>query len=338
MTDNEPLLPKSPTESVALSQATVISPFLPQAAAGSFLLQPMPDNQGIAPQPFHNPFLPVKTFKPPFLGQTIPVEGKFYSIGGPIGDGGFGNVYACTDEWGNALAAKILVPKGQTYEQVRDSWTRELRNLLVLRHPNITYVHDAFEWQDTFYLVIERCSMTLDRIITMPTLLPEWWLPHVARDVLQGLHYIHAQGYVHKDIHPGNVFVAQSFDRMVPEKEPVWSFKIGDLGISRLEGEINAFNTVLAQWMMPPEALDPGQFGLIGKKTDIYHVGLLLLALLLKQMPTFSQEQVLQGVPRQLAERHPSKFGPIIAKALRRHVWDRTGTAIDFWRELRTVM
>ncbi len=275
-----------------------------------------------------------KTFKPPVKGQSIQVDGKNYWIGDVIGEGYFGKVYECSDEWKNQLAAKVLVPQNQTYDQVRESWLAELRKLIKLRHPNITYVYAAFEYNDTFYLVIERCSMTLDVVINLKNLNPDSWIPYVARDVLQGLEYIHSNGYVHKDIHPGNVFVSQSQDRMVPTKYPVWSFKVGDLGISRLETEINAFNTIFADWMLPPEAIDPVQFGSIERTVDVYHVGLLLLALLLNRVPTFTRDEVVAGTPRQLAEASPSRFGPPIARALRRHVPSRTPTALDFWRDI----
>lgn len=278
-----------------------------------------------------------RVFQPPEKGEAILVDGQYYFIGPQIGQGSFGAVYECTDEWSNSLVAKILLPRDRPYEEVRENWLQELRKLLDLRHPNITFVHAAFEYKDTFYLIIERCSFTLDGLIGLPNADGEVWVPYVARDILQGLDYIHSHGYVHKDIHPGNVFVSQSIDRMVPTKEPVWSFKLGDLGISRLESEIEIFNTLLAQWMLPPEAIDPASFGAVGKTIDVYHTGLLLLALLLNKIPMFSREEILEGAPRKLAEQHPSKFAPAIAKALRRHVDARTPSAVQFWREIASV-
>lgn len=275
-----------------------------------------------------------KTFNPPSKGQSIHVDGKYYFIGDFINNGYFGSVYECSDEWGNELVAKVLVPQGRTYDEVRANWLSELQKLSELRHPNITYVHAAFECDDTFYLVIERCLMTLDVVINLENLRADAWIPYVARDVLQGLEYIHSNGYVHKDIHPGNVFVSQSQDRMIPTKEPVWSFKVGDLGISRLETEINAFNTILARWMLPPEIINPDEFGSVGRTIDVYHVGLLLLSMLLNRVPSFSQEEVLDGVPRQLAEASNSRYAPAIAHALRRHVSSRTPTAMHLWREI----
>lgn len=278
-----------------------------------------------------------RSFQPPSKGESVLVDGKYYFLGEQIGTGSFGAVFECTDEWSNPLVAKILFPRDRPYDEIKENWLSELHKLLELRHPNITYIHQAFEYRDTFYLIIEKCSFTLDTIITGEKLDPEWWIPHVARDVLQGLEYVHMRGYVHKDIHPGNVFVSQTFDRMLPNKDPVWSFKIGDLGISRLETDINHFNTLLAQWMLPPEAIDAGQFGAIGRQVDIYHTALLLLAILLRKIPLFTKEEILAGLPRQIAEQHPSKYGRAIGQALRRHVVMRTPTAVQFWRELASV-
>jgi len=269
-------------------------------------MKPVPASQAEAVSEGMQPVPAPRTFSPPSRGKSIQVDGKYYSIGNLLGQGYFGSVYECSDEWENHLVAKVLVPKNQTYDEVRQNWLDELAKLLRLRHPNITYVHAAFECDDTFYIVMERCSMTLDVVINLQGLLPDNWVPHVARDVLQGLEYIHISGYVHKDIHPGNIFVSQSQDRMVPTRDAVWSFKIGDLGISRLETEINAFNTILAQWMLPPEAIQPEEFGQVGRAVDVYHVGLLLLAISLNRVPTFTQQEILEGCRGNLLRRvHP---------------------------------
>jgi serine/threonine protein kinase len=271
-------------------------------------------------------------------GDSIVHEGRIYTLGNELGQGYFGKVYSCTDRWANELVAKVLLPNGRAYDQVRNEWARELSNLQTLRHPNVTFVFDAFEQSSTFYLILERCGSDFRDLITMPNLSGEQWLPAVARDILQGLEFIHTAGYVHKDIHPGNVFVSWHRDRMLPRKEAVASFKIGDLGITRLESDINVFHTMLAQWMLPPEALDADKFGLVGRKVDIYHAGLLFLALLLGRIPEFSREQVLAAEPRRLAESLDSRYAGAIAKALRRHTDQRHQSAGAFWDELVSVM
>lgn len=278
-----------------------------------------------------------RIFVPPSTGEMIKCQGIKYFIGEKIGRGSFGEVYACRDEWGNELVAKVLLPKKQPYETIRENWLHELQCLQQLRHPHITFLHQAFEYRDTFYIIVEKCEFTLKVLIEAPDIDGEIWVPYVSRDILNGLHYIHDHGYVHKDLHAGNIFVSLQKDPMVLDKVPVWRFKIGDLGISRLEGDIRLFNTILAPWMLPPEHLNHHEFGVVGKHVDIYHVGLLLLSLLLNQIPNFTRDEIIAGRPREIAERLPSKYAPAIARALRRHVSARTPSAIEMWRQISLI-
>ncbi len=102
---------------------------------------------------------PPRFFRPPQPGQTITAGDNTYLIGQPLGEGAFASTFACSDGWTNQLVVKVLVPRRQeTYQQIRANWEREITSLLTLRHPNITYVHNAFEYQDTFYIVVERCA------------------------------------------------------------------------------------------------------------------------------------------------------------------------------------
>jgi serine/threonine-protein kinase len=279
---------------------------------------------------------PRRNFHPPQVGEEIRTDdGRVYWIGKLIGSGAFGSVFECWDEWGNELAAKVLHPRG-TYKEVRDQWLQELEKLLNLRHPNITFIHAAFEYRHTFYLIIERCAYSLTALIETPAVDPEIWIPYVARDILQALNFIHSRGYAHKDIHPGNVFIFQARDLMVPSKEPVWSFKVGDLGIARLENDIRVFNTLLAEWMLPPEAIDP-EFGRVCRSVDIYHTGLLLMSLLNRGTPAFTRDDIVAGKPRDMAEALSSRYAGVIAKSLRRHVDARYQTPMEFWRELASA-
>ena len=86
--------------------------------------------------------------------------------------------------------------------------------------------------------------------------------------------------------------------------------------------------------MLPPEFLRPQEFGVLGKHVDIYHVGLVLLSLLLNQAPDFTKDEIIAGRPRELAEGLSSKYAMAIARALRRHVSARTSSAIEMWREI----
>ncbi len=270
----------------------------------------------------------------PTDGEQISCEGRKYVIGSFVKKGAFGATYECTDEWDNPLIAKILLPQNRPKEKVRDDWLNELQKLKLLRHPSITYIHEAFEYRDTFYLIIERCTMPLSELFEWDDFEGSKWVIGVARGVLQALYFMHEQGYVHKDIHAGNVFTAGMRDKMIPGIAPQAVTKVGDLGISRLEPDIRVFGTILAKWMVPPEYLRPLEFGLVGKQVDLYHTGLLLLSLEMNGVQSFTEDEIVAGKPRLLAEQLDSPFSYAIAKSLRRHVTTRTQTAHEFWRDL----
>jgi serine/threonine protein kinase len=284
------------------------------------------------PQPQQLAF---KNFTPPVPGEGITYHEVTYFIGREIGKGAFGVVYECTDSWGNELAAKVLLPREQPYEIIRDNWVKEFEALVTFRHPFVTHIFAAFEYRDTFYLITERCHDTLNNLFTIENYNGFTWIMPIARCVLQALHFLHGAGVVHKDLHPANVFTSIIKDELIPDKYNAMRFKIGDLGISKVIENIDAMNTLFAEWMLPPEALDPAEYGTLDHRVDIYQCGLLFLQVLHGRLLTLTREQVLEGVPRQMAEKFPTPFNFAISKALRRHVIYRTASAMEFWRDLQ---
>ena len=254
-------------------------------------------------------------------------------MGEKIGEGYFGLVYSCVDVWNNQLAVKVL--KGTApYNVIIAAARAEFEKLLLLRHPHITYVYDAFHLGETIYIVTERCYCPLLRLFTeIDGFDGTFWIRAVARCLLQAVHYIHLNGYVHQDIHLNNVFAAFARDEILQHEPGALHFKLGDLGIAKLFSEIDATNT-RAQWMLPPEVLDTKEFGPMDYRIDIYHCGLLLLHLLNGAEIRFSNDEILAGKPRQLALQLPAPYNFALEKALRRHVAARTASAMELWRDL----
>ncbi len=288
--------------------------------------------QSVEPQPV----LPI--FTPPTQGEQITstATGNTYQIGKELGNGNFGVVYECTDTWENELAVKVLKPQG-TYEAIRENAIAEYQKLMLLRHPQITYVHDAFEYRHTFYIVFERCWQPITEFIQRPGFRGNLWLRSIARCLLQAVHFIHINGFAHQDIHSGNVFASWIRDEMVPEESAI-TFMLGDLGISKLIADMDAQNTVLAEWMRAPESIQPQEFGPMDHRMDIYHCGLLFLQILLAKPLTFTTEQILAGMPRQTALDVGPPFSFALEKALRRRVPFRSASALEFWRDLNTPL
>lgn len=276
-------------------------------------------------QPVHYAF--------PTQGEVIEHDHAAYRIGEPIGQGYYGIVYDCTDAWGNELVAKVLKPM-DSFKEVADRWQREAQVLTTMRHPAITYIHDAFVFRNLFYLIIEKCLYPLSAELHLAS---ERWLPQMARDVLQAIAFIHRAGWVHKDIHVGNVFVSATKDRFDENRPPVIGFKLGDFGISRMEGSIRPHGSELAMWMLPPEAIDP-KLGPIDRRVDIYHAGLLFLMVMRGEILKFDEAQIHSGEPHRAALSLKSVYAPAIARALTPDAKLRTPTALDLWRDIQAAM
>jgi serine/threonine-protein kinase len=261
-----------------------------------------------------------------------------YTMGPEIGEGHFGRVFSCVDVWGNELAAKVMKPMG-SYEKVKASTENEFRKLLLLRHPNVTYLYDAWEYRDTFYLVTERCAWSLTELISQEWFQGPLWLRAIARCLLQAVHFIHLNRYCHQDIHSGNIFAAFPRDEMGVEGQEqsqgraTIQFKLGDLGVAKLFDEVDATNT-RNLGMLPPEALDTSEFGPLDHRIDIYHCGLLLLQVALSKEIRFTEEEIRVGKPRELALQLPRPLDSALEKTLRRHVASRTANAMELWRDL----
>ena len=271
-------------------------------------------------------------FLPPKVGDVVNVGKKHFYLGEQINHGSFAAVFECFDEWNNPLVAKVLLPNAQTYEQVREKWEREFQALFTVRHPCITFIHEAFEWRDTFYIIVERCTCSLRDLISVPNFNGNVWFPELARDLLQALAFIHPLGQVHKDVHPGNILLHSPYDAQ--GRFSAAKFKLADFGISRLEDQINPATTLIYQSAKPPEFFLPQVFGQPCRRADIYQAALCMLYLLRGEISRFTPAEILAGIPRQMAERLEHPCAPAIARALRRHVADRTACATEFWEDL----
>ena len=272
----------------------------------------------------------------PADGEVITslATGNTYTIQGKIGEGAFGVVYACTDQWRNELAAKVL--KGfAAWDKTKEAAEAEFQKLRILSHPFITFCFDAWEFRDTFYIVTERCHSPLKDLFRLNPFDGPLWLPGLARCLLQAVHYLHLQNYVHSEIHAGNVFTAFVADEMMPTGTKVLKFKLGDLGVTKVVEEVTGQNT-MAMWMRPPEVLRPAEFGPPDRRIDIHHLGLLFLQFASSKEIQFTPDEILAGKPRELALELPPPYNTALQKALRRHVADRTGSALELWRDLNT--
>jgi hypothetical protein len=123
----------------------------------------------------------------------------------------------------------------------------------------------------------------------------------------------------------------------MPTEAKAIQFKLADLGVAKLFHEVDGANT-RNQSILPPEVLNPDEYGPIDCRIDLYHVGLLLLQLAISEERAFTQEEIFGGKPREIAETLLPPLNFALSKALRRHVPYRTSSAMELWRDLSTSL
>ncbi len=143
-------------------------------------------------------------------GQTLS-QGR-YRVTRKLGEGGMGTVYQAQDQ--NIESDIVIkIPRSSMMDdpEFAGRFTREIRSLVKLSHPHIVKVSDVGSWNGIPFAVMQFLpgGSLEDRRPAGPdgTLYPcdpstvPAWLEAVA----QALDYIHAQGFVHRDVKPGNI-------------------------------------------------------------------------------------------------------------------------------------
>jgi serine/threonine protein kinase len=269
----------------------------------------------------------------PVPGTVLASARGSYTVGKLIGDGQYGSVYECVGPFDQAYALKMFRPANRHYETVKQEWSAEMKRLESFRHPNIVYIHDAFEYNNLFYIALERCDTSLRRILGKP--FEDWMLFEVARQLLTALAYLHDNALVHSDLHGGNVLVT-----WLGSSWP--AVKITDFGVAH---QLDA-----QQWFRPavanPDILVPELVtqGYTTRQSDLYQLGLLLYHMhtgvaALPEGPGYQDLTlyIAEGVPRQRAETLGTPVGNVIAKLLRRRDAYRYHSAREVWDDLRLL-
>jgi serine/threonine protein kinase len=140
-----------------------------------------------------------------------------YRITNILGRGGTGTVFEAVDQYrlnipdiGQRLAIKVLHPAVAERPEVLAELRREFQLLQTLTHPNIVRVHDYDRDGDIAFFTMEYLSgVPLTRVLGARHQIPldRSHAMAIIRDVGAALSYAHANGIVHGDLNPGNVFI-----------------------------------------------------------------------------------------------------------------------------------
>ncbi|KAI8712419.1 hypothetical protein NCS52_01340000 [Fusarium sp. LHS14.1] len=147
----------------------------------------------------------------------------------PLGHGAYGAVYLEKREDGGTgeLRAVKELKKSIVAGHELD-YARELEAIMKFSHPRYRHCFVSsngwYEHQDSVFITMEFLELgDLQRYLTRP--LPESQGQEITKQTLEGLNFMHDNGFIHRDLKPANI--------MVVTKGPNWFVKIADFGISR---------------------------------------------------------------------------------------------------------
>jgi predicted Ser/Thr protein kinase len=232
-----------------------------------------------------------------------------------MGEGAMGIVWKAYDTvLRRYVALKLLSASFRKTKAMQERFLREARAAGAIQHPNIVTVYDLGESDGQLFIAMELVEgRDLSDIIALRDPLALERKLDIAIEVLDGLHYAHQRGVIHRDVKPSNV-------RVMPDGR----VKIMDFGIARLQ---SADATGSGAIVGTPTYMAPEQVtnGAITPATDVFATGCLLYELLSFQRPFEAESvhgvlyQVLTTDPRPLrtvAPSIPAALERVVGKAM----------------------
>jgi serine/threonine protein kinase len=233
--------------------------------------------------------------------QPVVVAGR-YELGPVIGLGSSAVVRRGRDlHDGEPVAVKMFRPGASEYE--RRQLHQELATLATLEHPGLIGLHDGGTDGGRPFVVTDLVEgpTLAERLQEGPLSVDE--VRMLGAQLADALGHVHAAGFVHRDIKPGNVLL-----------EAGHRPKLADFGIARaLESTAATTEGCVvgtAAYLAPEQVRGEP----VGPPTDVYALGLLLLEALTgrREYPgkpvesatarLFRRPQIPDGLPTHLAE------------------------------------
>ncbi|XP_042427220.1 cyclin-dependent kinase F-3-like [Zingiber officinale] len=167
-----------------------------------------------------------------------------YKFINEIGDGTCGNVYKALNIENNEIVAiKKMKRKFYFWEECMDLC--EAKSLRKLNHPNIVKLKEIVRQNHELFFIFEHMEYNLYKVMRdRQNPFTEGEIRNFMSQVLQGLAYMHKNGYFHRDLKPENLLVTHDV------------IKIADFGLAReVTSQPPYTDYVSTRWYRAPEVL-----------------------------------------------------------------------------------
>jgi serine/threonine protein kinase len=208
----------------------------------------------------------------PLAGRGESLGGGRYRVVRILGEGGQKVVFHVEDTELHRQCALSLIKTGELDDRALDVLRREAQAMARLgRNPNLVTVFDIGEESGRPFIVCELVEggdlrQTMKR---SPNGLPLDQALSIARDLARALSQVHSVGMVHRDVKPGNVWLASD-----------GTAKLGDFGLVLATGRsgAGAEGTIVGTtaYMSPEQAEGKN----VDRRSDLYGLGCVFFELL----------------------------------------------------------
>ncbi len=267
-------------------------------------------------------------------GQIL--DGRFV-IGEPLSRGGMATIYVAEDVKDRArkLAIKVPFTRFERDPAYVARFLREESIGLQLDHPALLKFIPVHGEKSRLYLVTEYLTgCTLASLLFQRAPLPECDALRIASLVCDALHYLHARGFIHRDLKPDNIMLCRD-----------QTIRIMDFGLAApITGRLD-FLADKTPIFGTPQYMAPEQVkrSHCDARTDIYSLGVILYEMLTGQLPfnhedpwVIAQSRVAgdPAAPRQLNPAISPQAEEIVLHAMQRKSAARPADAAAFQAEL----
>ena len=266
------------------------------------------------------------------VGQTLGP----YRLERLLGQGGFAWVFVAREGDGTPVALKVLKPRYAGDQQFEQRFRNESETAAKLEHPNIIRIRSVGKTGEHVYFAMDLCAESLGNRIAREGPLPEHEILRIARDIVTGLQFAHAQGVIHRDLKVDNVLLHSD-----------GSAVITDFGIARAVSGYVA-STGVNMTIGTPHYLSPeqAQGRPLDPRADFYALGVTLYKAASNEVPFTSNDWFelarmhVEEPPPSLRKKRPEiskRFERVVFKCLGKHPDDRYRDASELLADIEDV-